>query len=111
MIGLIIALIFFIGLSIFSTFYLIRWARIIMSLEDQLAEAIEIHERSIATFDKVLKMPLFFDSPEVKPVIAEAFDDIRLCMAATQSLIRAFTRMSKQQYTISREDDNDNGSG
>ena len=82
----------------FSIFFAIRWAKIIMLLEDDLAEAVEVHERSVATLERVLATPLFFDSPEVKPMLTEALADIKVCKIATQKLVRSFTQRSKQKY-------------
>ncbi len=80
------------------SFYVIKLAKIIFMFEDDLAETIQVHERSMTTFDKILKMPLFFDSPEVRSVLTEALEDIKMCKLATQKVITNFTRRSKQKY-------------
>jgi hypothetical protein len=43
-------------------------------------------------------MRLFFDSPDVKPILVEAMNDIKLCKLATQKLIQKFTQRSRQKY-------------
>jgi hypothetical protein len=84
--------------AIAATFYAYRWAKIIMLLEDDLSEAIAVHERSVATMDNVLRTPIFFDSPEIRPILDEAMSDIKLCKLATQKLVTTFTSRSKQSY-------------
>ncbi|MEI6484553.1 MAG: hypothetical protein WCO62_14160, partial [Betaproteobacteria bacterium] len=64
---LIFCLILLIALIVI-VFYALRWARIIFILEDDLEEAIEIHQRTVNVLDNILKMQMFFDSPEVKTV-------------------------------------------
>jgi len=81
-----------------ATFYAYRWAQIILLLEDDLSEAVEVHERSLIVFERILNMPLFFDSPEVKPILQEALGDVKMCKLATQKLVTNFTARSKQRY-------------
>ncbi len=63
----------------FAAFFAIRWAKIIFLLEDDLSEAIEIHERTAATLEGILKTPMFFDSPEIKRAATEALDNVKVC--------------------------------
>lgn len=83
---------------IFVIFYAIRWARIIFVLEDDLTEAIDVHERTVVVFENLLKAQVFFDSPEIKAKYDEALQDVRMCQIATQKLIQNFTQRSKQRY-------------
>ncbi len=82
----------------FAAFFAIRWAKIIFLLEDDLSEAIEIHERTAATLEGILKTPMFFDSPEIKRAATEALDNVKVCQTATQKLVYNFTQRSKQRY-------------
>ena len=81
-----------------ATYYAYRWAKIIMLLEDDLTDAIAIHERSVETLDKVIHTPIFFDSPEIRPIIDNALADVKGCKLATQKLVTTFTSRSKQTY-------------
>lgn len=81
-----------------ATFYLYRWTNIILMLEEDLSEAAEVHERSVGMFDKIINMPLFFDSPEVRPILEEALNDVKVCRMATQKLVNTFTARSKRKY-------------
>jgi hypothetical protein len=79
-------------------FYAVRWAKIIFVLEDDLAEAIEIHERTVSVLETIIKTPLFFDSPEIKIAVNEALENVKVCQTATQKLVKNFTQRSKQRY-------------
>jgi hypothetical protein len=86
-------------------FYALRWARIIFVLEDDLEETIEIHQRTVNVLENILKMQMFFDSPEVKAVVTETLESVKMCQLATQRLIQNFTQRSKQKYIRETEDE------
>lgn len=88
-------------------FYAIRWARIIFILEDDLEEAILVHQRTIEVFDSLLNMQMFFDSPDVKSAAVNALENVKMCQIATQRLIYNFTQRSKQKYIRETENEDD----
>lgn len=81
-----------------SLYYAIRWARIIFLFEDDLDEAIQIHERTIVLLEAIQKTPMFFDSREVQMAVKEAMDSVKMCQIATQKLVNSLTQRSKQKY-------------
>ena len=104
--GYLLAFVFFLALLVVS-FYAIRWAKIIFILEDDLSEAIEVHERTVATLEAILKTPMFFDSPEIKAAVNESLENVKMCQTATQKLIQNFTQRSKQRYIRLIDNDED----
>lgn len=84
--------------AIVATFYALKFAKIIIVLEDDIAETVEVHEQAVETFNRILSMQLFFDSPEVKVIVSEALDDIKMAKIALQKVIKNFTARSKQNY-------------
>ena len=100
----ILNIIFLIALITVS-FFAIRWAKIIFILEDDLEEAILIHQRTIEVLQHLLTMPMFFDSPEVKAVVVDAMESVKICQIATHKLINNFTQRSKQKYVRIMEDE------
>tara|TARA_Y100000034_G_C6835425_1_gene377469 strand:- start:841 stop:1152 length:312 start_codon:yes stop_codon:yes gene_type:complete len=66
-----VALLLFIAL-IFSLFYLFKFARIILNIEDGLEECLDTLDERYNSISKILEIPIFFDSLEVRKVI----DDI-----------------------------------
>lgn len=97
MIGYLLAFLLLIVLC-FVLYHAIRWAKIIFILEDDLAEAIEIHERTAKTLESIIKTPMFFDNPQVKAAVDEAMENVKVCQTATHKLIQNFTQRSKQRY-------------
>lgn len=91
----------------FIVYHALRWAKIIFILEDDLSEAIEIHERTVAALEAILKTQMFFDSPEIKAAVNEALENVRVCQTATQKLVHSLTQRSKQKYVRLVETDNE----
>jgi hypothetical protein len=66
-----VLLIFSLALFSISAFYLFRFSVLILNVQDSLEECIEnldVRQKSIA---KILEIPLFFDSPEIRRVLEE----------------------------------------
>lgn len=97
-----ILLLVILGITIY---YALRWAQIIFILEDDLTEAIEIHERTVQTLEALRKTPLFSDSAEAMAAVKEAMENVKVCQTATQKLIHNFTQRSKQRYVRLIEDE------
>ena len=93
------------GLLAIVAYYAMRWAQIIFILEDDLAEAIEVHERTVTMLDTLSKTPLFSDSPEVMAAVKEAMENVKVCQTATQKVVQNFTQRSKQRYVRVIEDE------
>lgn len=89
----------------FSAYYLIRFARIILSIEDSLNGGLETLETIDKSLENLLKMQLFFESKEVQAAVRSALDDVKLSRMAVTTIIRDFTRLSKQKYEMVRVDD------
>lgn len=89
--------------STFTTFYLVRFAKIIMILEDDFSESVEVLQETEKSIDEVLHMPLFYDSPEVKEVVTKVFENIKLTKLSIAGMIRKFTQRSKQKYIQVKE--------
>lgn len=92
-----IAIVFFVW-GLVGTFFCIKLAKIILLLEDDISEAIEVHEQASETLTKILSMQLFFDSQEVKTIVVEAMEDIKMARISLQKIIKNFTARSKQNY-------------
>lgn len=104
--GYILALLFFVTL-LFVGYYAVRWAQIIFILEDDLTEAIEIHERTLKTLESISKTPMFFDNPQTKAAVDEAIENVKVCQTATHKLIQNFTQRSRQRYVRLSDEDED----
>lgn len=95
---------FLIGLG-FAVFYLIRFARIIFSIEDLFEKALDTLSGVDEALDGLLNMKLFFDSKEVKLAVDQALNGTKLSRMAVQQLINDFTRLSKEKYLMVKNDE------
>jgi hypothetical protein len=93
-----------------TCFYLIRFARIIFSIEDQLENTLETLSTVSTSLEDLLKMKLFFDSKEVKYAVEEALSGVKLSKVAVIQLINDFTRLSKEKYITVRSDEEEEDS-
>lgn len=68
MVFLIFLLAFFLLISLY---YCIRFALVIIRIQDVLEESLDIIDSKYNTLSKILEIPIFYNSPEVKSVISE----------------------------------------
>lgn len=101
---IILLTIFFAITTIISIYYLLRFARIIFVVEDNLSDSVESLERCLKTFEKILNMKLFFDSAEVRPILEEAINDIKTSKLIVAGIVKKFTAQSKQKYVRVEEE-------
>jgi hypothetical protein len=90
-----------------SIYYIIRFARIIMIIEDDFSDAIEALEDTEKTLEKILGMRLFFDSKEVQLVVQEAMSEVKKSKMSVNRVALKFVERSKQKYTVVVEEEPD----
>lgn len=90
-----------------TCYYLIKFARIIFSIEDHLQDVMRTLAEVDVSLNGLLTMKLFFDSKEVKHTVDEALASVRLSKIAMVQLINDFTRFSKEKYITVRSNDED----
>lgn len=90
-----------------AIFYLIRFARIIMIIEDDFSDAIEALEDTEKALEKILGMRLFFDSKEVQMVVQEAMSEVKNNKMSVNRVALKFVERSKQKYTVIVEEEPD----
>lgn len=88
-----------------SVYYMIKFVRIIMILEDDFSDAIDSLTEVENTIEKVLGMNMFFESKEVKIAVSEVLAEIKQGKLAVNRLIQKFVNRSKQKYVVVREDE------
>lgn len=71
-----------------SLFYAIRFALLIIKIQDIFEECIEKLEERQQAIDKILQIPLFYDSPEVRKVLSEIRSAKETIIEAAQSIGR-----------------------
>ncbi len=90
-----------------AIFYLIKFARIILNVEDALTDAIDVFEKTSQSANNLLKIEAYFESPEVKHSVSQLLGDIKLSNIELLRVIKNFTNLSKNKHIITvREEDN-----
>ena len=58
-------------LLLISCVYNYRFARIILNIEDSIAECLDKLDEKYDSISKILEIPLFYDSPQIRSVIKD----------------------------------------
>lgn len=95
---LILLLLIVLAWAVAATFYLWRFARIILILENDFSEATEVLQNAEDALEACLEIPMFFDSPEIQRAALEGMDTIRVAKLGFAGMIRKFTQRSRQKY-------------
>ena len=75
-------------LSFFLGWKLYQFSIVIMDIEDAIEESLDILDEKYGKMNEVLLKPVFFDSVEIRQVIA----DIKSCHAAILTIANKLTR-------------------
>jgi|TARA_R110000824_G_scaffold62352_2_gene165141 hypothetical protein len=78
----------FLSLSIFLGWKLYQFSIIIINIEDSIEESLDILNKKYGKMNEILQRPIFFDSIEVRQVIA----DIRDCHNAILVVANKLTK-------------------
>ena len=81
---------------IVASLYLLKFSKIIFRVEDELETALDTLDERYRSISKILEIPLFYDSPEIRKVV----DDVRACK---ESILRVANSIAKI------EEENDEG--
>jgi len=100
---LIVSIVILLIANIISLYYLIRFMRIILIFEDDLSIALETLKECEESMDNILSLRLFFDSDQVRPIVAAAKDEVAMCRMKLRQMSQRFVERSKQQYIIYEE--------
>lgn len=70
-----------------SLFYLIKFGLIIIRVQDVVEDSLDIMDEKYSSISSILKIPLFYDSNEVRSVL----EDVRDVRESILSIARALT--------------------
>ena len=76
----------------FLAIYCYRFARTIIRVQDSIEDCLAVMDERIRSIDKVLEIPLFFDSPEIRRV----HDDLRLSRDAIIKVAETFSTIENE---------------
>lgn len=85
--------------------YLYKFAKIILILEDDLSKAIESLEEVESSMQNIITMKLFFDDPQVQALVSHVMDSVRMAKFSVNKMIKTFTERSKQKFVMIVEED------
>lgn len=54
-----------------SLYYLVKFALIILRIEDAIEETLDVLDERYRSISKILEIPIFYDSPQIRQVIQD----------------------------------------
>lgn len=97
---LVIAVIEFI-LLIISSYYLYRFANIILNVQTVVEESLDVLDEKYNSMSSILERPIFFDSVEVRQVVSDIYD----CQASVYNIANAITNIDNLEKIDEREEE------
>jgi len=83
-----------------SVFFAVKFALIILKIEDAIEESLDVLDERYRSISKILEIPLFYDSPQIKQVIS----DIK---ATRETLLLIANRFASIDERESSDEDDD----
>tara|TARA_X000000950_G_C13634750_1_gene545047 strand:- start:203 stop:508 length:306 start_codon:yes stop_codon:yes gene_type:complete len=80
-------------LLVFSVYYNIKFGRSLIRMEDALEESLDILDERYKSVSEILKIDLFYDSPQVRQVVS----DIQKCQDSILYVANEIGRLEEIQ--------------
>jgi hypothetical protein len=80
-----------------SLYYLYKFGRIILKIEDSLEESLDLLDERYRSISKILEIPLFYDSPEIKKVV----EDVSACREVILKVANSIAKV--EEYNEGKE--------
>ena len=80
-------------LLVVSIYYNYKFAKIIMSFEDSITESLDKLDEKYQSISKILEIPIFYDSPQIRQVIA----DIKDCRDSILMIANSIAKVEESQ--------------
>ena len=91
-------------ISCISIYYCIKFAIIIIKVQETLEESLDIIDEKYNRLNKVLEIPVFYNSPEVKSVIREIEDTRDSLLYIANQLVKSIEK--EEEDFEQKQDDN-----
>lgn len=85
-------MILFLITTVILSYYVYRFAKMILEIQDAVSESLQVIDGRIASINKVLEIPLFFDSPEIRRV----HDDLRITRDTIIKIAETFSTIESE---------------
>ena len=83
-----------------SLYYNFKFAKIILKMEDEIGNCLDIIDEKYRSLSKILEIPIFFDSPQVRKVI----DDIRVARSSLLNIANKLTSIEQEVITDAKSE-------
>lgn len=84
-----------------SIYYVIKFSLIILRIEDAIEESLDIIDERYRSISKILEIPLFFDSPQIRQVI----NDIKVTRDTLLLIANKFASIDEKAVEDDTEQD------
>ena len=91
-------------ITIFSFYYCIKFALVIIKMQEAIEESLDIIDEKYNRLNKILEIPIFYNSPEVKSVIAEIQDTRDVLLYIANQLVKD-KKTLEEEVSIEKEKD------
>jgi nitrate reductase NapAB chaperone NapD len=90
---IIAALVVLLAISIYLN---IKMGKIVLKVQDSIEDSLDILDERYASISKVLEIPLFYDSAEIRSVL----DDVKDTRESILDIARSLTTIDEAEFTI-----------
>jgi hypothetical protein len=77
--------------TVFFAYHAYRFAKMVLSIQDAIEESLELMNARIASVSRVLEIPLFYDSPEIRKV----HEDLKASKDAIMKVAQTFSTIEE----------------
>ena len=81
------------GISIYLN---VKLGRIVLTVQDTVEDSLDVLDERYASMSKILEIPLFYDSAEVRGVV----EDIRATRESILDVARALTKIDESDFEL-----------
>ena len=79
-------------------YYLYKFIRVIMTFEDDLADALESLQSVEKSMEKMEDIKMFYEDDSIKNLVSEVLDHVKIARHYVNWMAKRFTDRSKQRY-------------
>ena len=93
-------------LLLVSIYYCIKFALIIINVQEAIEESLDIIDKRYERINKILEVPVFYNSPEVKSALADIEDSRDALLYIANILVRS-TVQEEEDFEQQKENTTD----
>ena len=90
----------------FTTYFAFKFAMILLNVEDTLEESLDILDEKYDSISRILEIPVYYDSPEVRNVVSD-IDECRTAIYKIASSLSSNVSSFDNEETYIEEEKKD----